>query len=72
MTRNLYKVPKKQWQAWSKMAQVIFNRCYDHILNNQEIMKHPKAELLPATQGKTFAWNSARSAATEVDGLIVC
>lgn len=72
MIKNTYKVPKKQWQAWSKMAQVVFNRCYDHILNNQEIMKHPKAESLPATQWETFAWNSAWSAATELDNLIVC
>lgn len=71
MIKNEYKVPKKKWQSWSKMAQVVFNRCYDHILNNQEIMKHPKAALLPDVQWKTVAWNSAWSAATELDGLIV-
>ena len=71
MAVNYYKVPKKQWQAWSKMSQVIFNRCYGHISNNQEIMKHPASPVLPTAQWKTLAWNSAWSAATELDNLIV-
>lgn len=70
MTKNVNKVPKKQWTKWSKEAKVIFNRCYDFFMNNQMTMNHPKAVQIPAAHWKTVSWNAAWIAADACDDTI--
>jgi len=63
IVRNIYKVPKKNWDEWSKDAKAVFNSCYDYLVNNQDLISHPKAMRLPALHWKTVAWNAALAAA---------
>lgn len=68
--RNIYKVPKKQWKSWSKVAKEVFNRTYNFIYNNQRLMTHPKATPVTDKFWKTISWNSAWIAADAVDDSI--
>lgn len=70
MIRNTHRVQKKQWTKWSKMARVVFNRCYEFFINNQRTVNHPKAKKLPLVQWTTVAWNAAWIAADACDDSI--
>jgi DNA topoisomerase IB len=70
MTKNINRVPKKQWSKWSDRARVIFNRCYGFFMGNQDISNHPKAKKLPPAHWKTVAWNAAWIAADACDNTI--
>lgn len=69
-TKNLYRVPKKQWNHWSEAAKAVFNRVYDFVLENPHLMNHPKAEELKPMHWKTVAWNTGWIAADAVDDEI--
>lgn len=69
-TKNLYRVPVKQWRKWSEAARAVFNRVYDFVLSNPDVMNHPKAEKLKPMHWKTVAWNTGWIAADAVDDEI--
>jgi hypothetical protein len=56
---NEYKVPKKMWKKWTETERYRFNYMYDFVLNNQSILKHPNADLVPTEFWSTVAWNIA-------------
>lgn len=67
---NKNKVPKKQWNSWSKAARVVFNRVYEFCSRHPELMHHPKQQLPKPAHWKTTAWNAAWIAADAVDDTI--
>ena len=67
--RNLYHVPKKQWDKWSEHAQQVFNMIYPNMRNNQWVFVHPKGVKMESAHWKTVAWNAAWTAADVVDGV---
>lgn len=69
-TTNQYRVPVKQWRKWSEAARAVFNRVYDFVVNNPELMTHPKADKLKPFHLKTIAWNTGWIAADAVDDKI--
>jgi hypothetical protein len=69
--RNRFRVPVKQWAKWRHGgAQHVFNEVYDVVINNQELMSHPKAATLHADHWRTLAWNTAWIAADAVTGAL--
>lgn len=71
LTSNKNRVPKKQWLKWSEHARTIFNRVYEFMMENQEIMNHPNAvAALSYTEWKTVCWNSAWIAADACDDIV--
>lgn len=70
MTKNVNRVPKKQWMKWSAGARVAFNRSYEFIYYNQDLIIHPKAATASPIQWKTIAWNAAWIAADATDDSI--
>ena len=70
MIKNVNRVPKKQWSKWSKEAKAIFNRSYLFFINNQGLMKHPRAPKLSPNQWQTVSWNAAWIAADACDDTI--
>jgi hypothetical protein len=67
-TLNVYDVPKKQWRRWSDLARKAFNGTYGFMVQNQELVKHPKTRLLEAWEWNTIAHNAAWMAADAVNG----
>lgn len=70
MTRNVNRVPKKQWAKWSAVARRVFNGVYRFIANNPDLMSHPKAARPHPFHWKTVSWNAAWLAADAVDDSI--
>lgn len=70
MTKNVNRVPNRQWAGWSKKARVIFNRSYMFFLNNQVMLNHPKARKLSPLHWKIVAWNAAWIAADACDDTL--
>jgi len=63
MTRNLNKIPEKQWRKWTVPAKTTFNRVYPWLLGNQTVCLHPRTKPIPPREWKTVAWNTAWVAA---------
>lgn len=63
-TRNLYRVPKKQWAKWSDAGRAVFNNVM-RTMRDQSLFLHPKTKPVPAAQWRTTAWNAAWIAADE-------
>lgn len=70
MIKNLYRVPKRQWQAWSFEAKKVFNSCHLYFYKNQTLLIHPKAPQVSASMWQTTAWNAAWIAADAVDDCV--
>ena len=70
MTKNVNRVPKKQWMKWSTNARLAFNRSYEFIYNNQDLIIHPRAATASPFHWKTIAWNAAWIAADAIDDSI--
>lgn len=62
-TKNVFKVPKKQWPKWGDAARQTFNTVYDTLLKNQRVVVHPNMPEISKKHWKTIAWNSAWLAA---------
>jgi hypothetical protein len=65
-TRNVNRVPVKQWAKWSPTARRVFNATHLAMTTDQDLFLHPKATPLPNTQWSTTAWNAAWIAAEAV------
>lgn len=70
MIKNKYRVPAKQWKRWSVEARSIFNKCYDFVMDNQELLSHPGSPKLKPYHWKTLSWNMAWVAADAFDNSI--
>jgi hypothetical protein len=70
MTKNINRVPKKSWMQWSELARKVFNRVYNFVMDNEDLMKHPKQPVMKPRHWKTIAWNSAWIAADAVDDKV--
>ena len=70
---NKNKVPKKQWDKWSRQAQKVFNLVYRSMRpSNQHVYHHPEAPMLAARHWQTVRWNASWIAADAVDdGVLV-
>lgn len=68
--KNKFKVGKKVWRKWSLLARTVFNRVYEFVYDNPEMMLHPKQEKPKPIFWKTTAWNAAWIAADAVDDTI--
>ncbi len=63
MTRNRFKVPKKQWRKWNSTAREVFNAVYKSIKTGYCTLFPKQFELLPKSAIAVMAWNSAWIAA---------
>lgn len=61
--RNRFKVPKKQWQKWSTLAQAVFNQTFAIMTLNQKLFLHPEDTKRPKKYWRTTAYNAAWTAA---------
>lgn len=66
---NTYKVPKKQWNRWSKQARTVFNTLYNAMTADPQLFWHPMAEKITPKLWKTTAWNASWIAADATDGV---
>lgn len=65
---NKFKVPARQWKAWSNDARRVFNHMHHAMRpSRQFVFIHPKAKALPLGQWATTRWNTAWEAACAVD-----
>jgi hypothetical protein len=65
---NKYKVPKRQWEAWSNAARRMFNRMYYTLRPSmQYAFIHLGAAPIPRQHWETTRWNVAWEAAQAVD-----
>jgi len=62
MTRNRYKVSKRQWAKWTEEGRRLFNDLYG-VMRDQDLFSHPKAERRPREHWDTTRWNAAWMAA---------
>lgn len=67
-TLNLYDVSQKQWRRWSDAARKAYNGTHGFMLQNQDLVKHPKQPRLEAWAWQTIAHNCAWMAAEACDG----
>lgn len=65
---NLSRVPKKQWKRWSENAQAVFNETYRFMMENPDIIRHPKDNGPIPFYWKVICWNAAWIAADVSDG----
>lgn len=65
-SRNIHKVPKKQWAKWPRVARRVFNAVFRQMTDSQFAFLHPKSQPVAADQWKTVAWNAAWTAADAV------
>lgn len=68
MTRNVNKVPAKQWKRWSERARRVFNAVFA-TMAPQDLFLHPKATPSPRQHWRTTRWNAAWVAADAADGF---
>jgi hypothetical protein len=46
-------------EEWTAEKKVLFTRMYRHMVNNQDVFKHPGAPRLSDEHWNTVAWNVA-------------
>lgn len=63
-TRNRYKVPKKQWNKWGKLARYVFNETYEASLS--PVLWPDSADILTSNAKKVISWNLSWIAADAV------
>ncbi len=61
-TQNINNVQQRQWRKWNQQARFIFNQVYGQ-LEDQRVVKHPKAEEQAQDHWATIRWNAAWLAA---------
>jgi hypothetical protein len=61
-TENVNKVPNRAWRKWNNQARYIFNNVFNQ-MQDQTVMKHPKADLMGPEHWQTLRWNAAWLAA---------
>ena len=66
--KNINRVPKKQWLRWSDKAKRVFNETYAFMMDNPDIITHPKQKPILFFHWKTICWNAAWIAADAVMG----
>ena len=71
MAKNVYNVPKKIWNKWSKPAQAVFNTTHKFYINNVDKMLHPGMTTPRKDHWKTIAWNASWIAANATDSFEV-
>lgn len=64
--RNKFGIHPRQWKKWPDIAQRVFNRTYELMLNNQRIFLHPGTDEVRMEYWKTTAHNAAWEAADAV------
>ena len=67
---NKYDVRKKVWRHWSDKAKNAFNKIYELLIGNQELIKHPQAPLMKDEYWEILVWNTAWLAADACDDSI--
>lgn len=60
---NKHKVPARQWKKWTLVGRAVFNKTYEHMVENQGLYIHPKAIIEELEIFKTTAWNASWMAA---------
>lgn len=70
MIKNVNKVSNSQWKKWSNESRDMFNALFDFMVNNQDLMLHPKTTLVSDEQWRTTAWNAAWIAADKLSGRL--
>lgn len=60
---NTHRVPSRMWRRWTIVGRHVFNKTYTHMVQNQDVYKHPQAQTVPEEHFKTTAWNAAFIAA---------
>lgn len=66
---NRYRVPARQWAAWSNHARKVFNTMYHSMRPSMQFaFLHPQAAPLSKKHWETTRWNVAWEAAQTVDG----
>jgi hypothetical protein len=61
---NTHRVPSRMWRRWTIVGRHVFNKTYTHMIQNQDVYKHPQAQTIPEEHFKTTAWNAAFQAAS--------
>lgn len=46
-------------EGWTDEQNAVFSRMYSHMLDNQPVMTHPKADTIPQEHWNTVCWNAA-------------
>lgn len=64
--RNKYRVNKRVWGRWSKLARTVFNDVYASMREDQERYTHSQAATVTKEHWNATAWNAAWTAAGAV------
>lgn len=62
-TKNIFKVNKKQWRKWNKLARKVFNEVYDAIKSGHKVIYPDGVMHLDKKTIQVMAWNTAWLAA---------
>lgn len=60
---NVYRVPRKQWERWTRNGRIMFNHVFETMADQSLFNAHPDAVKLSVYEWKTVRWNAAWIAA---------
>jgi hypothetical protein len=60
---NRFKVSKKMWSRWTLVGRHVFNKTYETMRDNQDVMKSNKTQGILDPEWDVIAWNAAFTAA---------
>jgi len=69
-TRNMYRVPPRQWRKWSIVARGTFNKTFTTLRKDIDLYRPKPAAPVSKKDNTTMAWNCAWLAADCADATL--